>query len=123
MVNIIMKAAPFFVFCLMAGVLAKMADSPQGMMDIFVNLGMYSLTVILGLAAVLFGVYPSLMKIFRLKTTYKEYFNAMSPAQVFGFSTSYIATTLPVTLHCLENNLKVPKVVADFVLFVGILII
>ena len=119
MVNIIMMAAPFFVFCLMAGVLAKMANSPAEMMDIFANLGMYSLTVILGLAVVLFGAYPFLMKIFRVKTTYKEFFTAMSPAQVLGFSTSSSAATLPVTLHCVENNLKVPKVVADFVLPIG----
>ena len=29
MVDFVMKAAPFFVFCLLAGVVAKMADSPQ----------------------------------------------------------------------------------------------
>lgn len=119
MVNIIMIAAPFFVFCLMAGVLAKMADSPAEMMDIFVNLGMYSLTVVIGLVILLFGVYPLLMKLFRANITYKGFFAGLSPAQFLAFSTSSSAATLPVTLHCVENNLKVPKVVADFVLPIG----
>ena len=119
MVNIIMIAAPFFVFCLMAGVLAKMADTPAEMMDIFVNLGMYSLTVVLGLSILLFGVYPLLMKLFKANITYKEFFAGLSPAQFLAFSTSSSAATLPVTLHCVEKNLKVPKVVADFVLPIG----
>jgi Na+/H+-dicarboxylate symporter len=119
MVNIIMIAAPFFVFCLMAGVLVKMADSPKEMMDIFANLGMYSLTVVLGLAILLFGVYPFLMRIFKARITYKGFFAGLSPAQFLAFSTSSSAATLPVTLHCVENNLKVPKVVADFVLPIG----
>ena len=119
MVNIIMIAAPFFVFCLMAGVLAKMADTPKEMGEIFVNLGMYSLTVVIGLAVLLFGVYPFLMKIFKANITYKGFFSGLSPAQFLAFSTSSSAATLPVTLHCVENNLKVPKVVADFVLPIG----
>ena len=119
MVNIVMIAAPFFVFCLMAGVLAKMADSPSEMMDIFVNLGKYSITVVLGLGFLLFGFYPFLMKIFGVKTTYGQFFKGLSPAQFLAFSTSSSAATLPVTLECVEHNLKVPKVVADFVLPIG----
>ena len=119
MVNVIMIAAPFFVFCLMAGVLAKMADTPAEMVDIFINLGIYSITVVLGLAVLLFLFYPFMMKLFRVKTTYGEFFRGLSPAQFLAFSTSSSAATLPVTLECVEHNLKVPKVVADFVLPIG----
>lgn len=119
MVHIVMKAAPFFVFCLMAGVLAKMADTPAQMGEIFVNLGLYSVTVIVGLAIMLFLFYPSLLKLFRVKISYKDFFRGLSPAQFLAFSTSSSAATLPVTLDCVENNLKVPKVVADFVLPIG----
>ena len=48
MVDVIMAAAPFFVFALMAGVMSKMADTPSEVLDIFTSLGWYSLTVILG---------------------------------------------------------------------------
>ena len=119
MVNVVMIAAPFFVFCLMAGVLAKMADSPREMMDIFVNLGMYSITVVVGLAFLLFVFYPFLMKLFGARITYGGFFKGLSPAQFLAFSTSSSAATLPVTLECVEHNLKVPKVVADFVLPIG----
>lgn len=119
MVNIVMIAAPFFVFCLMAGVLAKMADSPSKILEIFISLGQYGLVVVCGLIFLLFGFYPLLLKIFRVKISYKEFFRGLSPAQFLAFSTSSSAATLPVTIECVENNLKVPKRVSDFVLPIG----
>lgn len=119
MVNIVMLAAPFFVFCLMAGVLAKMADSPAKMVEIFVSLGQYGLVVFGGLVLLLFGFYPLLLKIFRVKISYKDFFRGLSPAQFLAFSTSSSAATLPVTIECVENNLKVPKRVSEFVLPIG----
>ncbi len=55
MVHIVMLAAPFFVFCLMAGILAKSADNLAQMLDIFVSLGKYGLVVLSGLNLVLSG--------------------------------------------------------------------
>ena len=50
MVNMIMAISPFFVFCLMAGVLAKIANSPSELFSLFSTLGLYSLVVLLGLS-------------------------------------------------------------------------
>lgn len=119
MVHVIMRAAPFFVFCLMSGVLAKMANTPSEMLDIFKSLGIYSLTVILGLAILLFGFYPLILKIFKVELGYREFFQGFSPAQFLAFSTSSSAATLPVTIDCVENNLKVSKTATDFVLPIG----
>jgi Na+/H+-dicarboxylate symporter len=119
MVHIIMGAAPFFVFCLMAGVLAKMANSPSEIYEIFKSLSQYSLVVVMGLAILLFGFYPLLMKIFRVPISYRDFFKGMSPAQFLAFSTSSSAATLPVTLECVEEELKIPKKVSDFVLPIG----
>lgn len=119
MVHIVMMAAPFFVFCLMAGVMAKTADTTAQMLDIFKQLGMYALVVIFGLLILLFGFYPMLLKIFRVKLSYAEFFKGLSPAMFLAFSTSSSAATLPVTIDCVENNLKVPKKVTDFVLPIG----
>ncbi|MBU2018845.1 MAG: dicarboxylate/amino acid:cation symporter [Bacteroidetes bacterium] len=119
MVNIVMMAAPFFVFCLMAGVLAKMADSPTDIYNIFVSLSQYSLVVVLGLVILLFGVYPMLLKIFKVPISYSEFFRGMSPAQFLAFSTSSSAATLPVTIECVQDNLKIPAKVSDFVLPIG----
>ena len=88
MVHIIMKAAPFFVFCLMAGVLAKSAGSLDELMSIFLKLMEYSLVVIIGLAVLLFGFYPLLLKIFGVPVSYVKFFKGMSPAQFLAFSTS-----------------------------------
>ena len=119
MVNIVMMAAPFFVFCLMAGVLAKKAGSPAEMFQMFKDLGYYSLVVVIGLMILLLGFYPLLMKVFGVKMSFKTFFQGLSPAQVLAFSTSSSAATLPVTIDCVENNLKVPKRVSDFVLPIG----
>ena len=119
MVNMIMTISPFFVFCLMAGVLAKIANSPSELFSLFSTLGLYSLVVLLGLSLLLFGFYPLLQRIFGVKYGYFDFFKKMSPAQFLAFSTSSSAATLPVTIRCVENNLKVPKKVSDFVLPIG----
>lgn len=59
MVDIVMQAAPFFVFALLAGQVSKMAgDSPSQVVEIFKGLGWYSLCVVLGLGILLFLIYP-----------------------------------------------------------------
>lgn len=119
MVHIIMGAAPFFVFCLMAGVLAKSADSLDELVDVFVKLMGYSLVVIFGLLLMLFAFYPLLMKIFKVNIGYRDFFKGMSAAQFLAFSTSSSAATLPVTIECVNENLKVPEKSSDFVLPIG----
>ena len=119
MVNMIMALSPFFVFCLMAGVLAKIANTPAELFTLFQTLGLYSLVVVLGLALLLFVFYPLLQRIFGVHFGYREFYQKMSPAQFLAFSTSSSAATLPVTIKCVQEGLKVPKRVSDFVLPIG----
>jgi Na+/H+-dicarboxylate symporter len=119
MVHIVMKAAPFFVFCLMAGVLAKSADTMEQLMSIFIQLGYYSVIVVAGLFFMLFVFYPLMLRAFGVKISYSTFFKGMSPAQFLAFSTSSSAATLPVTIECVNGNLKVPEKVTDFVLPIG----
>jgi Na+/H+-dicarboxylate symporter len=119
MVNIIMEFAPYFVFALMAGVISKMADTPAEVYEILKTLGAYTLVVILGLLTMIFVVYPLLVTSIVRKLKYKSFFNNISPAQLMAFSTSSSAATLPVTMECLEDNMKVSKNVAGFVLPIG----
>lgn len=119
MVNMVMNAAPFFVFALLAGVIAKMADTPEEVFEIFLGLGSYSLTLVAGLFFLVFVFYPLILKIFVPKLTYKEFFKNMSPAQFLAFSTSSSAATLPVTMECVEDNMGVSKNISSFVLPVG----
>jgi Na+/H+-dicarboxylate symporter len=119
MVHMIMRGAPFFVFCLMAGVLAKSADNLTELGQIFMSLGFYAIIVVLGLATLLFGFYPLILRVFGVKIGYRDFFKGMSPAQFLAFSTSSSAATLPVTIECVNENLKIPEQSSDFVLPIG----
>lgn len=119
MVHIVMDFAPFFVFCLMAGVLAKSADTLDELTEVFIALSYYSLLVFGGLMLMLFGFYPLLLRVFGVKIGYRKFFKGLSPAQFLAFSTSSSAATLPVTIECVTENLEVPEKVTDFVLPIG----
>ncbi|MFT7238102.1 MAG: Na+/H+-dicarboxylate symporter [Cyclobacteriaceae bacterium] len=119
MVDTIMGAAPFFVFALLAGVVAKMANSPAEVFEIFKSLGWYTMTVLLGLGFMIFVFYPTIAKLFVKKIDYKRFFKSMAPAQFLAFSTSSSAATLPVTMECVEENLGVSRNVSSFVLPIG----
>lgn len=112
MIDIIMMAAPVGVFALLA---TLVIDSPS--VDLFAALGMYAITVILGLICMV-GVY-SLMVYLYTKKSPIVFFKGIAPAQLLAFSTSSSAATLPVTMERVTEHLGVPKEVASFVLPVG----
>ncbi len=112
-IDLIMLAAPFGVFALLA---ALVVESPS--FDVFKALGAYAMTVLLGLAFMIFLFYPTLIKIFT-GINYKTFFNGIAPAQLLAFSTSSSAATLPVTMERVEEHLGVEKEVTSFVLPVG----
>ncbi|MEX0798223.1 MAG: dicarboxylate/amino acid:cation symporter [Bacteriovoracaceae bacterium] len=119
MVEIVMAAAPFFVFCLLAGVIAKMANTPGEVLEIFKSLSSYSITVFIGLALMVFLIYPLIAKFVIKGLSYSRFFKNIAPAQFLAFSTSSSAATLPVTMECLEDNMGVSKNVSSFVLPIG----
>jgi len=120
MIELVMQAAPFFVFCLMAGILAKMAqDKPELMWSILRGLSWFAATALIGLLFFIFGVYPLIQKLFVRKFGYMEFFRKISPAQLFAFSTSSSAATLPVTMEVVRDNLKVSEDTTSFVLPIG----
>ncbi|WP_265162901.1 dicarboxylate/amino acid:cation symporter [Salinimicrobium tongyeongense] len=112
MIDIIMLSAPYGVFALLA---ALIIDSPS--IDLFAALGMYALTVVLGLILML-GVYGLMLYLFT-KRSPLAFYRAIAPAQLLAFSTSSSAATLPVTMERVTGHLGVPKEVASFVLPVG----
>ncbi len=120
MVDIVMQAAPFFVFALLAGVVSKMAGDDVGkVLEIFKGLSWYSVTVFAGLVLMIFLIYPLILKLFVRVISYTGFFKGMSPAQTLAFSTSSSAATLPVTMECVEDNLGVDKKITSFVLPIG----
>ncbi len=119
MVDVVMKAAPYFVFALMAGVLSNMADSPGEVFEIFIGLGSYSIVLTIGLALMIFVFYPLIAVSVVKGLTYREFFKRISPAQFLAFSTSSSAATLPVTMECVEENMGVSRNITGFVLPIG----
>lgn len=120
MVDLVMKAAPWFVFALMAGMVSEIAgDNPSRILDLFKGLTWYSLAVLSGLLFMAFVVYPGLMSLLVKDLSFREFLKGISPAQALAFSTSSSAATLPVTLECVEENLKVDKKITSFVLPIG----
>lgn len=112
MIDIIMLAAPFGVFALLASLVA---ESPS--LDLFKALGMYGLTVVLGLA-IMICIYLLIVKVLTKKSP-SFFLNGIAPAQLLAFSTSSSAATLPVTMERVVDNLGVDDEVASFVLPIG----
>jgi len=112
MVDLVLLAAPYGVFALLAGLVVT---SPSA--DIFIALGKYALTFLIGLATMI-GIYAILVKVYTGKSP-SYFFKAIAPAQLLAFSTSSSAATLPVTMERVEEHLGVEKEVASFVLPVG----
>jgi Na+/H+-dicarboxylate symporter len=110
MVDVIMLVAPYGVFALLASLEADLS--------MLKALGVYSITVVLGLAFMIFFVYPLFLKLFTQRSI-KEFFKGILPAQTLAFSTSSSAATLPVTLECCEKNLKLKEETSGFVLPLG----
>ncbi|HNR54750.1 MAG TPA: dicarboxylate/amino acid:cation symporter [Flavobacteriales bacterium] len=120
MVDVVMRAAPWFVFALMAGVVSRIAgDDPAAVLDLFRSLAGYMITVLVGLAVIAFGIYPAVLSLMLRRNVYRRFFKAISPAQLLAFSTSSSAATLPVTMECLEERVGVSRGTAGFVLPIG----
>ena len=112
MIDLIMLAAPFGVFALLASLVA---ESPS--LDLFKALGMYGLSVLIGLVLMI-GVYILIVKVLARKDA-SFFLNGIAPAQLLAFSTSSSAATLPVTMERVVDNLGVDDEVASFVLPIG----
>ncbi len=119
MIDIIMKMAPFGVFALLAALIVDVAgDNLKDTVSLFAALGMYSLTVILGLLFMIFAVYPFIIRFFT-KIKYRKFLKALTPVQLLAFSTSSSAATLPLTMETAEKELGISNETASFVLPLG----
>lgn len=119
MVDIIMMAAPYGVFALLAGLVVEFAgDDPSAAAELLLVLGYYCIVVTAGLAIMMFVVYPLLIKILG-KSSYVDFFKGIFPAQMLALSTSSSAATLPVTMERCEERLGINREITSFVLPLG----
>lgn len=112
MVSWIMKVAPLGIMALLAKLIATQK------VELFVSLGKF-VAVVLG-TTIFHGivVLPLILWVVTRITPLK-FFTAMRDALITAFSTSSSSATMPITLRCVENNLKVDKSIAGFVVPLG----
>ena len=118
MVDMIMAFAPAGVFALIASLIAEFAgDKPAEAVELLGALSLYALTVVIGLAVMILGVYSLILWFFGGYSPLR-FWRTMAPAQLLAFSTSSSNATLPVNLECAEK-LGVREEVRTFVLPLG----
>ena len=117
--DIILKMTQVIIKCAPIGVLGLMTKTVSNTgLSIFRELGMYALTIGLGLSIHLFIVLPLIIFIF-IRVNPIVHFRAMASAMVTAFSTSSSSATLPVTMKCVTDNVKVSNQTTSFVLPMG----
>ena len=107
----IMVGAPFFIFCLVASLIAQEGSR------IFALLGWYVITVIAGIA--LHVLFLLAVCKFVGKRSPIEFLKGIRRPWMIAFSTRSSAATLPVTMDAVDKELKVPRKIGDFVLPLG----
>jgi len=89
----------------------------ESAIDLFKALGLYSLSVLIGLSIMIYGVYGIIIIISGKK--YLQFYKKILPVQMVAFSTSSSSATLPFTMDACEKDLGISNEVASFVLPVG----
>ncbi|XP_061629140.1 excitatory amino acid transporter 2b isoform X2 [Phyllopteryx taeniolatus] len=114
LVIMIMWYSPFGIACLICGKIISIKDLEV----VARQLGMYMVTVIVGL--IIHGAIflPSIYFVIVRKNPFK-FFLGIFQAWITALGTASSAGTLPVTFRCLEENLGIDKRVTRFVLPVG----
>jgi Na+/H+-dicarboxylate symporter len=110
----------------MASTLTKLSgDEPGRLVELFSSFSVYMLTVVGGLLLMALVVYPTLVWVSVRKKGYTWFktfaflHQNIRPAQLLAFSTSSSAATLPVTMDCVHDDLKVSEEISQFTLPIG----
>jgi len=111
----VIRFAPFGVFGIVAGLVADQAENLAGVLG---SLGVYMLTVILGLAFHGFITLPLIIK-FLGRISPLQHARNMSVPLLTAFSTASSSATLPLTMQAVESNSGVSKSTSSFVLPLG----
>ena len=110
--NWIMLAAPFGVFALIFPAVYHTG------LTLFIQLGKYFVTVVLALGVHLLIAIPLILR-YLGKVSPIGFFKAMRPALLTAFSTASSASTLPITINCVEKRVGVSKETSSFTLPLG----
>jgi Na+/H+-dicarboxylate symporter len=107
----VMWGSQFFVFCLIASLTAKHGTA------VFHSLFWYVLTVLVGIACHVLFLLTLVRTVGGMNPL--AFLKGIRRAWAVAFATRSSAATLPVTIECIERELKVPRKVVDFVAPIG----
>src|SRR6059058_678365 len=108
----VLLLAPLGIFAIAADAVAKFG------LDLLKTMAVFILTVIAGLVVFIAVVYlPAVVLVGRLGA--RRYLKAIRASLLMAFSTTSSLTALPVMLEAAENDLRLSRTVASFVLPLG----
>lgn len=114
-----MKMMDWVMVLAVPGIFAMTANMVAAVgLDIFKDLSLYIITILLGLLIQLFIVYPLLLK-FLAKVNFMSLYKAVIEAMMVAFGTASSSATLPVTIACVERRAGVSNRISSFVLPLG----
>ena len=117
----IMRIVQYVIACAPVGVAALMAGLVvdfNGNGSVFVALGVYAGNVIMGMLFMLLVFYPLIARLFG-GVRYSHFVKSLYPLQLFAFTTSSSAASLPFTFATTQGKMGVSREVSSFVLPIG----
>lgn len=112
LIGLVIQLAPFAIFCFMFNLAAQFG------WDLLIKLAAYVGVVLLALAIQMFVVFPLLLKVLAGKSPI-AFFRETQEASVMAFATASSNATLPTSLRVADEELKLPRQIARFVLTIG----
>jgi DAACS family dicarboxylate/amino acid:cation (Na+ or H+) symporter len=112
LIGLVIQLAPIAIFCFMFNLTAQFG------WDLLVKLAAFVAVVLLALAVQMFVVFPAILQ-FIAKKSPVAFFRETREASVMAFSTASSNATLPTALRVAETELKLPPLIARFVLTIG----
>ena len=116
--SFIIKFAPLGILGIVTGVVADQASDSAKLISMAQHLGVYFITVAIGLSIHTFISLPIIIKVLG-KVNPILHFKAMSLPIITAFSTSSSSATLPLTMEAVEKEAGVSNKISSFVLPLG----
>ncbi|MGD9853614.1 MAG: dicarboxylate/amino acid:cation symporter [Planctomycetaceae bacterium] len=114
---LIMRVAPFGIFCLVAGRFG-LANAEGQFLAELQKTGWYSASVMIGLAIHSFITLPAILYFFTKRNPYR-FMVQMGQALLTAFSTSSSSATLPLTIEAAVDEAGISRQSVDFVIPLG----